>query len=572
MHRHSEAFTRRPSGRDSIPRSHILLLRVRRHAITFNRSHLLPRGTVSAVRLPGKSEWNSLRDGVFSGSAGFPAGLILAVVYALADTAARHLSLDQFFLPAALRVSALLVTPARLWPYLLLGEYAYFAHLRIPLLDQHGLQWVVLASALPMPVAMLVVYLHRRRSVTETTVGPWLLSLSASAAIAVTAVSVGVSCLLRLDAAPGATLEAAQRFAFGHFAAIITLAPLALLLHQQYVPGQRRRRPGPVFPAGVAAMLALGLCMQLTAPASHGARAGLMLLAALPAIALTFKHGWRGAAIALPFLNLPLHAATPSTGLPASFDPGTFLTQQNMMVMSVALLALGSSISYHQQHARARLLRERTAQRLARSSHESRERELRERASDLRQLGEDMDSSLDELAVWLHSRGHHAIASSLQHVTWVHSRQFRAQASQVYPSALEQVGLYAALQASGVRDAWRETCRVGPLRLAGNPCLLSVELQLASYRSLVEAVALLLERESGQICVHARCGHLHGLRGIVFTIALLDRDRPLASVTCAQASERLAGRVLAYGGSVQCRHHRLRLALHETATPARAVA
>ncbi|WP_251277278.1 hypothetical protein, partial [Enterobacter hormaechei] len=76
--------------------------------------------------------------------------------------------------------------------------------------------------------------------------------------------------------------------------------------------------------------------------------------AALPAIALTFMHGWRGAAIAIPLLNLPLHGATPSTGLPSSFDLGTFATQQNMAVMSVALLALGSSISYHHQRARSR--------------------------------------------------------------------------------------------------------------------------------------------------------------------------------------------------------------------------
>jgi hypothetical protein len=49
----------------------------------------------------------------------------------------------------------------------------------------------------------------------------------------------------------------------------------------------------------------------------------------------------------------PLHGATPSTGLPSSFDLGTFATQQNMAVMSVALLALGSSISYHHQRARS---------------------------------------------------------------------------------------------------------------------------------------------------------------------------------------------------------------------------
>ena len=501
-----------------------------------------------------------------------PVGLALALLYALTTLAARHLSLDQFFLPAAVRVSALLLVPTRLWPYLLLGEYAYFAQLRIPMIATHGLAWVVLASTLLMPVAMLVVHVHRRRSATEATSGLWLLSVSASTAVAVTGVNLGISWLLRPHRPVEAVLDMAERFSFGHFAAIITLAPLALLFLQRRTSERWLPRIAPATTAAIAVMLALGLCMQLTAPTAHGPRTCMVLLATLPAIALTFMHGWRGAAIAIPLLSLPLHAATPTSGLPASFDAGTFLTQQNMLVMSVALLALGSSISFHQQRARARLQREGTALHLARSAHHHRERELRERASHLKQLGETMDSSLHELSDWLHTQGHHAIANSLQLASQVHSRQFRAQASQIYPAALEQVGLYVALQAGGVRDAWRETHRIGTLRLAGNPCLMSVDLQLASYRSLVEAVSLLLEQEPGQLCVHTRCGSVRGQRGIVMTVALLDRDRSLAATTRTHAFERLAGRVLAYGGSVQCRHNRLRLALGEPATSAQAVA
>ncbi|MFX5611042.1 hypothetical protein ABTD85_21685, partial [Acinetobacter baumannii] len=79
----------------------------------------------------------------------------------------RQFSLDQFFLPAGIRAAALLIVPTRLWPYLLLGEYAYFATLRIPMIDTYGLDWVILASTLLMPMAMLVVYLHRMRIPSE---------------------------------------------------------------------------------------------------------------------------------------------------------------------------------------------------------------------------------------------------------------------------------------------------------------------------------------------------------------------------------------------------------------------
>mgnify|MGYP006902714382 FL=1 len=202
--------------------------------------------------------------------------------------------------------------------------------------------------------------------------------------------------------------------------------------------------------------------------------------------------------------------------------------------------------------------------RLARSSHQTRERELRERASHLKQLGEGMDSSLGEMVSWLKAQGHHAVANSLQHASSVHSRLFREQASLVYPTGLEQVGLYIALRVSGACESWDNSHRVIPPRLEGNPCLLTVDLQLAIYRSLIEAVSLLLELESGQVSVRARSGQAGDRRGIVVVVGLLDRGRTLSNRTVQQAIERLAGRIMAYGGTVHCRGNRLRLVLHES--------
>lgn len=103
-----------------------------------------------------------------------------------------------------------------------------------------------------------------------------------------------------------------------------------------------------------------------------------------------------------------------------------------------------------------------------------------------------------------------------------------------------------------------------PPRLEGNPCLLTVDLQLAIYRSLIEAVSLLLELESGQVSVRARSGQAGDRRGIVVVVGLLDRGRTLSNRTVQQAIERLAGRIMAYGGTVHCRGNRLRLVLHES--------
>lgn len=122
-----------------------------------------------------------------------PVGIALAVVYALSCLISRQFSLDQFFLPAGIRAAALLIVPTRLWPYLLLGEYAYFALLRISMIDSYGLAWVILASTLLMPMAMLVVHLHRTRMPSEAGTGLWLLSLSLCAALFVPSLNLGIS-------------------------------------------------------------------------------------------------------------------------------------------------------------------------------------------------------------------------------------------------------------------------------------------------------------------------------------------------------------------------------------------
>ncbi|CRD47658.1 MASE1 domain-containing protein [Stenotrophomonas indicatrix] len=493
-----------------------------------------------------------------------PVGLALAAVYAASCLVSRQFSLDQFFLPAGIRAAALLIVPMRLWPYLLLGEYIYFAKLRLPMIDTYGLDWVILASTLLMPMAMLVIYLHRMRTPSEAATGLWLLSLSFCTALFVPGLNLGISYALWTNPPPSNLLDAVDRAIFGHFAAIITLVPLAFLWGLRHAdPSWRTRLVAPTAVA-ILLMLILGLGMQLTGSSAHVARTHLVLIAALPAIALTFMHGWRGAAIAIPLLNLPLHAATPSTGLPSSFDLGTFATQQNMAVMSVALLALGSSISYHHQRARSRGLAEETTLRLTRSSHQTSERELRERAIRLKHLSEGMDSSLSEMVSWLKSQGHHAVANSLHHASSVHSRLFREQASLVYPTGLEQVGLYVALQGGGAYGIWSNTHRVNRPRLTGNPFILNVDLQLVIYRTLIEAVSLLLELEAGQICVRTRCGTAGSRRGIVAVVALLDRGCALSTDTTHQAVERLSGRIQAYGGAVHCRSNRLRLAVYDS--------
>jgi hypothetical protein len=491
-----------------------------------------------------------------------PAGLALAVLYAFACWAARQLSLDQFYLPAGVRVAAVLLCPPRLWPYLLLGEYAYFAQMRYPMIDKYGLTWVIVGSACLMPAVMLVVRLHHRMMAATKTM--WLISVAAASAVVVTALNIILSELLWPTPPDMQPFTGIARYVVGDFIGILTIAPLALLWARRQAEPEWTTAFRRQTLAALSLMLLLGISALWLPSDSPTAKTSVQLLMAVPAIALTCLHGWRGAAIGVPALNLIIGLTTPGP-YPSSFDPATFTTQQIMAIAGAALFVLGARITQYYHRYRLRDVDEKNAIKLARSSHMASEMDLRERAMHLRKIGDGMDMSLNEVVDWLKLQGHHAIATSLLHTSSVHSRQFREQASMVYPTALEQVGLYVALQAGGVREAWELTHRVARPQLGGDPCQLSIGLQLATYRTLTDAVSLLLKQESGQIRVRARCGRFGQNRGILVSVGLLDSRRPLSPATTALAVERLAGRTIAYGGAVQCHRNRVRMVLMETA-------
>lgn len=493
-----------------------------------------------------------------------PAGLALAALYAIACWATRQLSLDQFYLPAGVRVAAVLLCPPRLWPYLLLGEYAYFAQMRVPMIEKYGLAWVVLGSTVLMPAVMLTVHLHRR--LVAATKDAWLISVAAACAVLVTALNLLLAHLLWPDPPAMPVLASIARLVVGDFIGILTLAPLALLWsrrsdHVAWGSGFILQNG-----AAVVLMILLGLYASQLPLSELNAKTSIQLLMAMPVVVMTCLYGWRGAAIGVPALNLVIGLSTPSP-YAGAFDAAAFATQQIMATTGVALLILGSRISHYYHRSHLGEVGERDALKHARNSLVASELDLRERARHLRKLGDGIDTSLDEVANWLSAQGHPSVANSLLHLASVHSRQFREQTSMVYPAALEHLGLYVALQAGGVRETWDLSHRVMRPRLVGDPCQLGVGLQLAAYRVLNDAVSLLLNNEKGQIQVRARCGRSGSHLGIVMTVALLDGYRVLSPETCEAAIERLAGRAMAYGGSVRPRRNRLRIVLIETGAP-----
>jgi len=508
-----------------------------------------------------QTEW--LKNGLHLNFRIHPLGLAIALVYAFAYWVAREVSMDQFYLPAGIRIAALLLTPLRLWPYLLVGEYCYFAFARYPLIDRYGWTWFVVSSAVLMPAVMLITHLHRR--IMNSRGGVWLICVAAVSTVTVTTLNLLIPYLLWPNPPAAGFGTDAVRFLVGDFIGILTIAPLALLW--------THRKEAFVLQTGL--MVPTVICLVLMAfvgfaalwiPAAPGpAKTNILLLLALPAIALTCMHGWRGAAVSVPTWSLIVRLTMPASGMADSFDPAAFSAQQSLALVGIALLAVGTCFSHYYQELRIHKLEKERALCHSRAAHTATEKELRSRVLDIRQLSEGFDASLSDVAEWLKTKGHQDLAGGLLKVTALHSRKFREQVTMVYPTSLEHVGLYLALQIGGIDEAWKATERVAPHRLTGDPCRLSVGLQLAAYRTIIDAVSLLLDREPGQIQIRARCGASADIRGIVVSVAIQDPHHSLSSETLAAAIERLTGRPLAYGGTIQCRRNRIRILLLEQA-------
>lgn len=495
-------------------------------------------------------------------------GLLIAALYSLLRFFTWHLSVDQFHLGAGVRVAALLLCPPRLWPYLLIGEYTYVAYLRHQMIETHGLAWVVLGSAFQMPAAMLIVGLHRRMMARATDI--WILSVAATTAVTVALLNVCMSELLWPVPPSIPFVSRAVRYAFGDFIGILTVAPVALLSMQRCTWIELRSRLGAQTSGCILLMLLIGFCSTQMSTQAVTAKMTLQLLMVLPAVMLTRLHGWWGSTVSLPLLSLPIGLSITSTGLPSAFDPSVYETQQFFAAISVSLVALGSTISHYCDRSAKREYERRHAVTMARASQVTGELHLRQRAIDINRIGDSMDAYLSETADWLKQQGHSENANSLIRTASLYSRKFREQTSMVYPTALEHVGLFVALQAGGVNEAWSSTGRLDPPRLTGDPCRLPVELQLATYRTLTEAVYLLLQNESSQLRINARCGRIGNREGILVVVNLQERKKRLSAETCTLAVNRLTGRALSYGGTVQCRRNRIRMLFLNMAEPERA--
>lgn len=496
------------------------------------------------------SRWNSLAK-----------GLALSTAYCTTYLAAWYLSFDQWFLPAGLRVACLLLLPYRYWPYMFAGDAGAMLTLRAPKADDYGEAWAYLSPFLPLPMMSLVALCLRRYIKTIKQHTRWLpltaLLLAASAALS----NLTVNYVLSGPEAPD-VFDSFLRFSTGQYLGILMSIPLLLAwLHRR----QNQFPLKPLVQDSCIAIVMIGLMYSLvvwTPNVQDAYRQLMLMLMLLPAAFLAFLHGWRGASIGVVIVNLTISQTLTYTGLPGTHDDIIFIVQQALAIAAAIMLLFGSKITEHYEEAREAGVAESEALVLAHKSFLSTEHVLREQMLYMAQLQMLFDDERKDTVEWIKAQGYSQMAMDLNARGVMHRRLFNVRAPALYPIRIERDGLFAVIYSPKFTEFWAANAEVD-YRLKGQSRDLTVDLQLAAYRCICHAMALLAESAPESYRIGIRIWHGSRRRGIALYVAAVPTQPLHVTQAGVTAAAMLNARVLAQRGIVRRDAHRVRVLLSE---------
>lgn len=110
----------------------------------------------------------------------FARGCLLSIAYCAAFLVLRRWSVDQWYLPAGLRLVTLLLMPWRKWPYLLAGDIVAVLALRVPMVETRGYSaaWAYVSALFFMPIVSVLPLVARSHIPNLTHKDHWLIALA----------------------------------------------------------------------------------------------------------------------------------------------------------------------------------------------------------------------------------------------------------------------------------------------------------------------------------------------------------------------------------------------------------
>jgi hypothetical protein len=176
-----------------------------------------------------------------------------------------------------------------------------------------------------------------------------------------------------------------------------------------------------------------------------------------------------------------------------------------------------------------------------------------------------LDDYRKRLVERLKSHGHFDAAMTLNAEGVTQIEWFEYHSAALYPIQIESHGLYAALHSRSFSTLWANDVEL-MLLVRGQPKMLSLDLQIAAYRCICNAFALLSDTAPDYYEIRARTWQSQNRRGISVIVTARETTDATPGETALLAAMELEGRVRAYGGSLKRRHrHRIVISLAEYA-------
>ncbi|MEP7184449.1 MAG: MASE1 domain-containing protein [Rhodanobacter sp.] len=438
-----------------------------------------------------------------------------------------------WMLPYGLRFGALLLTPVRYWGWLLGAELAATASIGIA--QGQPLGWAAFAiDELPAPLVMAaVLWLLRRFTVHVSLQTPQevtrLLLTVVLVVTATTAMDATLLVLTKLPSSSDLMIRVLGEQLLSHYLGILLIVPLMIMLLRtrlQYKALASLMMDGLL--VMLPSMTILLVLSEQAAPQPQFAR----VLSLAPVLFFAFRHGWRGASLAMLVTSLGMTLVDRHLGHPPS-GASAYLF---LAVAGTGALMLGSATDAL-RHSSARVTEQNiylgaVNRRLDQLAHQLRdaargnlqadENQRRHLAAELHdELGQNITAIQTHVKLAqarLRQAGMEDISESINNILAHMRRALHRLLDDLRPAVLDEFGLLRALDEGPIRDLLDTAGMAYHTELHGDPRLLDDDTRTAIYRLVQESATNAVKHaQASEFRLRLRIGQRHGM-----ALAVLD--------------------------------------------------
>jgi two-component system sensor histidine kinase UhpB len=442
-------------------------------------------------------------------------GLVIGAGYLVLWVLLGSNTQPYWMLPYGLRFAALLLVPMRHWGWLLGAE----------LLASAGIGWwrgappapvALLADVLPpFLVMMACMWLLRRLHLHPSLHSPQDVTRLLLSVVLVVTVTTAVDAGLLALTGDSETSELMVRVIaeelLSHYLAILLVAPvLIMLLHTRLERASVMRLLMDVVLVLAPSMAILLVLSERAAPQPQFAR----VLSLAPVLFFAFRHGWRGASLAMLITSVGMTMVDVHLG----HTPSTAAAYLFLAVAGTGALMLGSATDALRRSS------ERVAEQNVYLGAVNRrlDHQRRHLAAELHdELGQNITAIQTHVKLAqarLHEVGLDDVSASINTILGHMRRALHRLLDDLRPAILDEFGLLRALDEGPIRDLLTSAGMRYRVELHGDPRLLDDDTRTAIYRLAQESATNTVKHAcASEFRLRLRIGERNGV-----AIALLD--------------------------------------------------